>query len=156
MNEGSPIDETLNLSPLEEETTDIVPAKSTTPSSSLADGQTGDFEHARENLHEVLGRSKEALDDLLQYAQQAQHPRAYEVLNQMLRTVADVSGALTDLHLKAAKLEVEKQKAGTHNINNKTVNNNMFIGSTADLQKMLKSVAEQDQSNIIDVEVTDE
>lgn len=153
MANNAPIDDALNLTPYQQETEENVPA--IPQDTSLDANQTADFEDARDNLHNVLTKSSAAMDDLLAYAQQAQHPRAYEVLNQMMRTVADISGALTDLHLKAAKLEVEKAKTGT-SINNRTVNNNMFIGTTADIQKMLAKAVSETPDDIIDVEPTNE
>lgn len=137
------IDQVLNLAPLQEikeSATKIIAAS-----------QNNDFQYVRENLYDVLEKSKEALDDILRLAQQSQHPRAYEVLNQMLRTVADVSGTLTDLHVKATKIEVDKQRSGI-NLNNKTINNNVFVGTTADIQKMLSDISSQSgNGDIIDV-----
>lgn len=140
-----PIDDALNLAPLEnikEAVTKIITAS-----------QDNDFQYVRENLYEVLEKSKTALDDVLRLAQQSQHPRAYEVLNQMLRTVADVSGSLTDLHVKATRIQIDKERSGIGNINNKTINNNMFVGTTAEIQKMLSNISSQsaNDEDIIDV-----
>lgn len=140
-----PIDDALNLAPLEnikEAVTKIITAS-----------QDNDFQYVRENLYEVLEKSKTALDDVLRLAQQSQHPRAYEVLNQMLRTVADVSSSLTDLHVKSTRIQIDKERSGLGNINNKTINNNMFVGTTAEIQKMLSNISSQstDEEDIIDV-----
>lgn len=140
-----PIDDALNLAPLEnikEAVTKIITAS-----------QDNDFQYVRENLYEVLEKSKTALDDVLRLAQQSQHPRAYEVLNQMLRTVADVSSSLTDLHVKSTRIQIDKERSGLGNINNKTINNNMFVGTTAEIQKMLSNISSQstNDEDIIDV-----
>jgi len=140
-----PIDDALNLAPLEnikEAVTKIITAS-----------QDNDFQYVRENLYEVLEKSKTALDDVLRLAQQSQHPRAYEVLNQMLRTVADVSSSLTDLHVKSTRIQIDKERSGIGNINNKTINNNMFVGTTAEIQKMLSNISSQsaNDEDIIDV-----
>lgn len=141
---SEPIDDALNLAPLQE--------IKDTASKIIAASQSNDFQYVRENLYDVLEKSKEALDDILRLAQQSQHPRAYEVLNQMLRTVADVSSSLTDLHVKATKIEVDRERSGIGSTNNKTINNNVFVGTTADIQKMLANIASQSSNDdIIDV-----
>lgn len=141
---SEPIDDALNLAPLQE--------IKDTANKIIAASQSNDFQYVRENLYDVLEKSKEALDDILRLAQQSQHPRAYEVLNQMLRTVADVSSSLTDLHVKATKIEVDRERSGIGSVNNKTINNNVFVGTTADIQKMLANIASQsNKDDIIDV-----
>lgn len=141
---SSEIDRALDLAPLEqlEQSADKLTIAT----------QENDFEYVRENLYDVLEKSKEALDSILALAQQSQHPRAFEVLNQMLRTVADVSGNLTDLHVKSTKIAVDRERSGLSNINNKTINNNVFVGTTADIQKLLANIGtKNDESDIIDV-----
>jgi hypothetical protein len=95
-----------------------------------------DVAEARENLGNAIELSQQAVQDMLTIAQQSQHPKAYEVLNSMIKTYADVSMGLVDLQVKRQRLEgKKKQEEGQQ-----TINNNLFVGSTADLQKMLEDM----------------
>ena len=92
-----------------------------------------DFEYARENMMEVINKGQEALFDLMDVARQSQHPRAYEVLATMMNTMVGASKDLLDLQAKKKKL-LEDDPLATPN----QVTNNLFVGSTAELQKYLK------------------
>ena len=74
------------------------------------------------------------MDDMLNVAQQMQHPRAYEVLATLIKTLSDTNKDLLDLHKKKRELEIGDDSQGP-----KTINNNLFVGSTAELQKLLKN-----------------
>jgi len=91
-----------------------------------------DFDYARENLMDVIGKGQEALFDLMDVARQSQHPRAYEVLSTMMNTLVGANKDLLDLQAKKKKLLEAEPDA-----NNQQVTNNLFVGSTAELQKML-------------------
>jgi hypothetical protein len=91
-----------------------------------------DFDYARENLMDVIGKGQEALFDLMDVARQSQHPRAYEVLSTLMNTMVGASKDLLELQAKKKKL-LEADPAA----NNQQVTNNLFVGSTAELQKML-------------------
>lgn len=92
-----------------------------------------DFEYARENMMEVINRGQEALFDLMDVARQSQHPRAYEVLATMMNTMVGASKDLLDLQAKKKKIMEEDPSASPQQ-----VTNNLFVGSTAELQKYLK------------------
>lgn len=92
-----------------------------------------DFDFARENMMEVMNKGQEALFELMDVAKQSQHPRAYEVLSTMMNTMLNASKDLMDLQAKKKKL-LEDDPAASPN----TVTNNLFVGSTAELQKYLK------------------
>ena len=96
-----------------------------------------DLESAREGLIEAMAKSKSAVEDMVSIAQQSQHPKAYEVLNSAIKTLADVAMDLAELQLKKQKL------TGTAKEPPSTVNNNMFVGSTAELQKILEDMRAQ-------------
>lgn len=99
-----------------------------------------DVAEARENLGNAIELSQQAVQDMLTIAQQSQHPKAYEVLNSMIKTYADVSMGLVDLQVKRQRLEgKKKQEEGQQ-----TINNNLFVGSTAELQKMLEDMKSKD------------
>jgi len=90
-----------------------------------------DFDYARENLMDVIGKGQEALFDLMDVARQSQHPRAYEVLSTLMNTMVGASKDLLELQAKKKKLLEAEPDA-----NNQQVTNNLFVGSTAEQQKM--------------------
>lgn len=92
-----------------------------------------DFDFARENLMDVINKGQEALFDLMDVARQSQHPRAYEVLSTMMNTMVGASKDLLDLQAKKKKILEDDPSASPQQ-----VTNNLFVGSTAELQKYLK------------------
>jgi hypothetical protein len=93
-----------------------------------------DYEYTRGQLYSLIEKGQEAIDSILEVAQQSDHPRAYEVAGQLIKNVGDVTDKLLDLQQKMKKIKEEEIK-GPKNVTN---NNTMFIGSTAELQKLLK------------------
>lgn len=91
-----------------------------------------DYEYTRGNLYSLIEKGQQAIDDILDVAQQSDSPRAYEVAGQLIKSVGDVTDKLLDLQQKMKKLKETEVKGPS------TVNNSVFIGSTADLQKILK------------------
>ena len=91
-----------------------------------------DYEYSRAQLYNLVEKGQEAINGILDVCQDSQHPRAYEVAGQLIKSVADTTDKLLDLQKKMVDLE---QPTGT---GPKTVNNSVFIGSTADLQKIIK------------------
>ena len=96
-----------------------------------------DYEVSRASLHSLVMKGQEAVDGILEVAQASDHPRAYEVAGQLIKNVADTADKLIDLQKKMKELDSEDKKNSPS-----TVNNTMFIGSTAELQKMLKKQKE--------------
>ena len=96
-----------------------------------------DYETTRAQLHNLVMKGQEAVDGILDVARASDHPRAYEVAGQLIKNVGDVADKLIDLQKKMKELDSEEKKSGPS-----TVNNTMFVGSTADLQKMLKKQKE--------------
>ena len=93
-----------------------------------------DYEYTRGNLYSIIEKGQEAINGILELAQDSEMPRAYEVAGQLIKSVSDATDKLMDLQKKLKDVEEEtKQKGPT------TVNNAMFVGSTAELQKLLKS-----------------
>ena len=106
-----------------------------------------DFETGRENLYKLLDKGNEAIDGILALAKEGEHPRAYEVAGQLIATVSQVSQNLLDLQEKLKKLKEVPDNAP------KNVTNALFIGSTTELQKLLKgkkikTVSEQMQDEL--------
>ena len=97
-----------------------------------------DYEYTRGNLYSIIEKGQEAIDGILELAQESEMPRAYEVAGQLIKSVSDATDKLMDLQKKLKDVEEEKQKGPS------TVNNSLFVGSTAELAKMLKSVNLED------------
>tara|TARA_B100001250_G_scaffold316899_1_gene279325 strand:+ start:1385 stop:1804 length:420 start_codon:yes stop_codon:yes gene_type:complete len=91
-----------------------------------------DYEVSRAQLHSLVMKGQEAVDGILDVARASDHPRAYEVAGQLIKNVGDVADKLIDLQGKMKELDKEDRKGPTN------VTNAMFVGSTADLQKLLK------------------
>jgi len=91
-----------------------------------------DFETGRKNLYNLLDKGNEAIDGILNLAKEGEHPRAYEVAGQLIKTVSEVSQNLLDLQEKLKKIKDVPDKGP------KNVTNALFVGSTTELQKMLK------------------
>ena len=91
-----------------------------------------DFETGRENLYKLLDKGNDAIDGILALAKEGEHPRAYEVAGQLIKTVADVSKDLLELQEKLKKIKDVPNKGP------KSVTNALFVGSTTELQKLLK------------------
>jgi len=100
---------------------------------SKGDDREKDYTYARSQLYNIVEKMQESLSDAMNVAQQSEHPRAYEVVFNGAKNAADVVDKLADLHKKMNDLEKEEPKVQAQN-----VQNNMFVGSTAELMKMLK------------------
>ena len=103
-----------------------------TPASS-EDDIDNDYKYQRENLYSLIERGQDAIDGILELPKEGEHPRAYEVALNGIKQVADVTEKLADLQDKMKKL---KEVPGSNAP--KSVTNALFVGSTAELQKMLK------------------
>ena len=93
-----------------------------------------DYEYTRGNLYSLIEKGQEAINGILELAQETEQARAYEVAGQLIKNVADATDKLMELQKKLKEVEEEKQIKGPS-----TVNNALFVGSTAELAKMLKS-----------------
>ena len=91
-----------------------------------------DFEYQRQNFYSLVEKGQDAIEGILDLARESEHPRTYEVAGQLIKNVAEVTEKLGDLHLKMQKLKELPDKA-------KNVTNALFVGSTTELQKMLKN-----------------
>ena len=98
------------------------------------DDPDADYDYTRGQLYSLIEKGQEAIDGILEIAQQSDSPRAFEVAGQLIKNVADTTDKLLDLQQKMKKLK-EEDSSGPKSITN---NNTMFVGSTAELQKLLK------------------
>jgi len=103
------------------------------------DDITKDYEYTRGNLYSIIEKGQEAINGILELAQESEMPRAYEVAGQLIKSVSDATDKLMDLQKKLKDVEEEKVQKGPN-----TVNNALFVGSTAELGKLLKSQQLQD------------
>ena len=92
-----------------------------------------DFETGRKNLYNLLDKGNEAIDGILELAKEGEHPRAYEVAGQLIKTVSEVSQNLLDLQEKLKKIKDVPERGP------KNVTNALFVGSTTELTKLLKN-----------------
>ena len=92
-----------------------------------------DYEYTRGNLYSIIEKGQEAINGILELAQESKMPRAYEVAGQLIKSVSDATDKLMDLQKKLKDVNEEQETKGPT-----TVNNALFVGSTADLQKLLK------------------
>lgn len=100
-----------------------------------------DYEYTRGHLYSLIEKGQEALDGILELSQESDSPRAYEVAGQIIKNVADTTDKLMDLQKKLKDVNEESKKSPTN-----VTNNALFVGSTADLQKMLKQASKDNQS----------
>ena len=100
---------------------------------------TRDYEYTRGNLYSIIEKGQEAIDGILELAQESEMPRAYEVAGQLIKSVSDATDKLMDL-LKKLK-DVNSEEKGPTNI----TNNALFVGSTADLAKLIKGERAKDK-----------
>jgi hypothetical protein len=96
-----------------------------------------DYEYTRGNLYSIIEKGQEAINGILELAQESEMPRAYEVAGQLIKNVSDATDKLMDLQKKLKDVNEEKESKGPT-----TVNNALFVGSTAELQKMLKQASQ--------------
>ena len=105
----------------------------------VADDIKKDYDYTRGNLYSIIEKGQEALNGVLELAQESEQPRAYEVAGQLIKSVSDATDKLMDLQKKLKDVEEDKAVKGPS-----TGNNALFVGSTAELAKMLKDGLNKD------------
>jgi|TARA_Y100000033_G_scaffold5095_1_gene4239 hypothetical protein len=130
-NNYDPIDEALNT------TSDIVDVEPVKKKPEIVKSKEvdieKDYEYSRANLYSLIEKGQEAINGIMEVAGEGGSPRAYEVAGQLIKSVADTTDKLIDLQKKLKDVEDESKKT-TNNV----TNNAVFVGSTSELQKMLK------------------
>ena len=130
MSKFDAINDSLDIEVVEEETK--VTENKSKPAERTKKDSTRDYEYTRGNLYSLIEKGQEALNGILEVAQGSDHPRAYEVAGQIIKSVGDTTDKLIDLQSKMKELKKEEKDSP------KTVNNALFVGSTSDLSKLLK------------------
>ena len=138
------LNETFNTGPQNDEVVDITPVpyvdekliakKKESEKKPKKDDRTKDYEYARGNFYSIVEKGQEALNGALELAQETESARAYEVAGQLIKSVSDAADKLIDLQKKMKDLEAENVTNNTTNV----TNNAVFLGTTAELSKLLK------------------
>ena len=105
------------------------------------DNKDNDFQYARENLYDIIEKGRDAMEELLEIAKAEESPRAFEVFGQLLKNMTDTQQTLMELHQKKQKLENDGDRQEVSRAQN--VTNALFVGSTADLLKLVKRETKQ-------------
>lgn len=134
MEKKDKIGESLGLSPMP--SIDVNPVREIV-ARAHDNSAKNDFEMARANIHEVIQNGLNAIDKLSQVADASQHPRAFEVLAKLMDTVVNANKDLLDLQKKIRDIDVRDAPT---NEQAKSVTNNLFVGSTTDLQKVIENM----------------
>ena len=100
-----------------------------------------DYEYTRGNLYSIIEKGQEAINGILELAQESEMPRAYEVAGQLIKNVSDATDKLMTLQQKLKEVNAEEKKGPTN-----VTNNALFVGSTAELQKLLKNNSTEDSN----------
>ena len=111
-----------------------------------SDKVKSDFEYSRDTLYDLIEKGRNALEDMINVARESEHPRAFEVLSGLIKNVADVNDKLMDLNKKHKEVHAKEESA--KQVGNTT--NNLFVGSTTDLQRMLQGQMKK-PDNVIDI-----
>ena len=101
-----------------------------------------DYNFARDHIKKLIGTSDEAIATMHALAADAEHPRAFEVLAAMIKSAADMNSQLLTLQRDRKKLVIEPAAAKSVTVGSNTTNNSIFVGTTTELQKFLKSQSE--------------
>ena len=126
------LDEAFNvtgeLMPVEKKEVETIKPKSSSPQDIQKD-----YEYTRGNLYSIIEKGQEAINGILELAQETEQPRAYEVAGQLIKSVSDATDKLMELQKKLKDVEEDSVQKGPTNVTNA-----LFVGSTAELQKMIK------------------
>ena len=126
------LNDTFNTDPVE--STEIVKEqKRKEQIQKLTDDVSKDYDYTRGNLYSLIEKGQEAINGIMEVAGETASPRAYEVAGQLIKSVADTTDKLADLHKKVKEIEEDNP-----NTQSTVTNNALFVGSTSELSKMLK------------------
>ena len=141
MQEYDPIDKPLSTKDVDDKLNEVfeiaptvenLPTEKVVPPRAEKDDSDTDFQYSRENLYNIIERGSDAMDGLLEIAKETEHPRAYEVVGQLIDKLTNANKELIGLHKTMQTVKDDLVKSPQN------VTNALFVGSTADLQKLLK------------------
>lgn len=107
--------------------------------SAIIKDNNNDYEYAREQYYSLIEKGQEAIDLMMDLARETEHPRAFEVLSNAIKNTADISDKLMQLNIDKKKLEGLDERDSVAKI----TNNNLFVGSTTELQRLLTNNKDQ-------------
>lgn len=136
------LSDVLNTEYVEEEKYEVIEAQAEKSLAVISDDSSTDedFEYARDNLKGMIEKGNIAIDGILQLAKESESPRTYEVAAQLIKTMTEANKDLLGLRKQKKELQKDDKPKQTN-----TTNNNLFVGSTADLAKMLKAKREDNE-----------
>jgi len=138
MNSDTRIDEILEITSLVP-TSEIKPESTTRVIPQNGKDDDIDYNYARENYYNLIERNQDAVEEMLEIAKQSEHARSFEVVGQLIKAGLDANEALMKLH--KTKKELSAEKSGPTQVTNA-----LFVGSTAELQKLLKSKLKEEKT----------
>jgi hypothetical protein len=149
MKDREPIDKPLSTKNVDDKLNEVfeitptvekLPVAKVIPQKSAKDDSDTDFQYSRENLYNIIERGSDAMDGLMEIAKETEHPRAYEVVGQLIDKLTNANKELIGLHKTMQSMNEDGQgKSPQH------VTNALFVGSTADLQKLLKQTKDKEK-----------
>ena len=132
------IGKSLGLEPLDDVVEGKVVQRTVVPTD---DKMNKDYEYARSNFYNVIESGTEALEQMLEVAKASEHPRAYEVVSTIMKTLVDANKDLVAMSTK----KVENEEKANPDSSKAVTNNNLFVGSTNELQQLLKDMKKDDE-----------
>lgn len=132
------IGQSLGLEPIDSIDGEIIEPTPKKPTLRENDDSENDYKYARENFYNVIEKGTDALEQMLDVARASEHPRAYEVVSTLMKTLVDANKDLVELSDKKKAKDAPKEESKN------VTNNNLFVGSTAQLQQMLKDMRNDD------------
>jgi uncharacterized protein (DUF3084 family) len=126
------LSEVFNMEPIKKVTSEIVIAETGEIIEQQEQKVESDYDRTRNNLHTLLTQGQEALNHAIAVAKQSEHPRAFEVVGNLMKQIADINTQLMDLHQQKQKLD-EPGKSSAKSV----TNNAIFVGSTSELNKLI-------------------
>jgi hypothetical protein len=132
------IGKSLGLEPLNDVVEGKIVERTAVPTD---DKMNKDYEYARSNFYNVIESGTEALEQMLEVAKASEHPRAYEVVSTIMKTLVDANKDLVAMSTK----KVENEEKANPDSSKAVTNNNLFVGSTNELQQLLKDMKKDDE-----------
>lgn len=132
------IGKSLGLEPLNDVVEGKIVQRTEVPTD---DKMNKDYEYARSNFYNVIESGTEALEQMLDVAKASEHPRAYEVVSTIMKTLVDANKDLVAMSTK----KVENEEKANPDSSKAVTNNNLFVGSTNELQQLLKDMKKDDE-----------
>lgn len=132
------IGKSLGLEPLNDVVEGKIVERTAVPTD---DKMNKDYEYARSNFYNVIESGTEALEQMLEVAKASEHPRAYEVVSTIMKTIVDANKDLVAMSTK----KVENEEKANPDSSKAVTNNNLFVGSTNELQQLLKDMKKDDE-----------